>query len=113
VVFFPPQMAGTAAVRKIPRARTCALTGWALDPGARFRYKCDAVFPLSDHADYPDLIRLVEMTGAKRVLTLHGFSAEFASDLRARGYDAWSINQDNQIELPGLGLASAVTIQPL
>ncbi|MCU0794114.1 MAG: MBL fold metallo-hydrolase, partial [Opitutaceae bacterium] len=53
VVICPPQSATSTFVRKIPRRRTAALTGWALDPGARFRYQCDAVFPLSDHADYP------------------------------------------------------------
>jgi len=38
-----------------PRAR------WALDPGATYRYQCDAAFPLSDHADYTDLVRYVEL----------------------------------------------------
>lgn len=100
VVICPPQAANSTFVRKIPRRRTAALTGWALDPGARFRYQCDAVFPLSDHADYPDLLRFVELTQPKRVLTLHGFAADFARDLRERGLEAWSINQDNQLEIP-------------
>ncbi|MBC8010847.1 MAG: ATP-dependent DNA ligase [Burkholderiales bacterium] len=100
VVICPPQAANSAFVRKIPRRRTAALTGWALDPGARFRYQCDAVFPLSDHADYPDLLRFVELTRPRRVLTLHGFAADFARDLRERGVEAWAINQDNQLEIP-------------
>ena len=100
VVLCPPQSAGSPFVRKIPRPRTATLTGWALDPGARFRYQCDAVFPLSDHADYPDLLRFVELTQPKRVLTLHGFAADFARDLRARGVEAWAINEDNQLEIP-------------
>ena len=99
VVICPPQAANAPFVRKIPRRRTAALTGWALDPGARFRYQCDAVFPLSDHADYPDLLRFVELTQARRVLTLHGFAADFARDLRERGIEAWAINQDNQLEI--------------
>ena len=99
VVICPPQAANSAFVRKIPRRRTAALTGWALDPGARFRYQCDAVFPLSDHADYPDLLGFVELVQPRRVLTLHGFAADFARDLRERGLEAWSINQDNQLEI--------------
>jgi len=99
VVICPPQAANAPFVRKIPRRRTAALTGWALDPGARFRYQCDAAFPLSDHADYPDLIRFVELTQPHRVLTLHGFAADFARDLRERGIEAWAINQDNQLEI--------------
>jgi DNA ligase-1 len=100
VVICPPQAANSAFVRKIPRRRTAMLTGWALDPGARFRYQCDAAFPLSDHADYPDLLRFVELVQPGRVLTLHGFAADFARDLRDRGIDAWSVNQDNQLEIP-------------
>lgn len=100
VVLCPPQAANSAFVRKIPRRRTAALTGWAVDPGARYRYQCDAVFPLSDHADYPDLLRFVELAKPSRVLTLHGFSADFARDLRELGVDAWAINQANQLEIP-------------
>ena len=47
--------------------------------------KCDAAFPLTDHADYPDLLRYVELVQPQRVLTLHGFAAAFARDLRERG----------------------------
>ena len=75
------------------------LTGWALDPGATYRYQCDAAFPLTDHADYPDLLRYVELVQPKRVLTLHGFAAEFAGDLRDRGVEAWALTEANQLEL--------------
>src|SRR6185503_9732060 len=64
-----------------------------------YRYQVDAAFPLSDHADYPDLLRYVELVQPKRVLTLHGFAAEFARDLRERGMDAWALSEENQLEL--------------
>jgi len=35
----------------------------------------------------------------RRVLTLHGFAAAFASDLRARGLEAWALSEENQMEL--------------
>jgi DNA ligase 1 len=98
VVICPPQANGSTFLRKIPRRRTAVITGWALDPGANFRYQCDTAFPLSDHADYPDLLRFVELVQPKRVLTLHGFAAEFARTLRDRGIEAWAISQDNQLE---------------
>lgn len=74
------------------------VSGWGLDGGARFRYGVDEVIPLSDHADYPDLLRLVEMVSPRRVLTLHGFSREFAADLRRRGVAAWSLAGGDQLE---------------
>jgi putative mRNA 3-end processing factor len=72
----------------LPRARAALISGWAMDRGAAYRMGVDACFPLSDHADYPELIEYVRRTGARRVLTLHGFDAEFAQDLRLMGYDA-------------------------
>ena len=69
-------------------------------PGAVYRYQVDAVFPLSDHADYDDLIRYVDLVRPKRVLTLHGFAAEFARDLREKiGVEAWALSEENQLEL--------------
>ena len=100
VVICPAQSPTSPFMQKIPRPRTAVLTGWALDSSARYRHRCDAAFPLSDHADYPDLLRFVELTGARRVLTVHGFAADFARDLRRRGIDARALDQIDQLELP-------------
>ncbi|HEX2101947.1 MAG TPA: MBL fold metallo-hydrolase, partial [Candidatus Synoicihabitans sp.] len=75
VVICPPQAAGSAFLKSMPKRKTAVLTGWAMDPGAAYRYQCDAAFPLSDHADFPDLLRFVELVQPRRVLTLHGFAA--------------------------------------
>ncbi len=99
VVICPPQMNNSAFFRQIPRRRIAVVTGWAVDPGAIYRYQCDAAFPLSDHADFPDLLRFVDAVQPKRVLTLHGFAQEFAATLRERGIEAWAIGEDNQLEL--------------
>lgn len=46
------------------RTTLCAVaTGWAL----HYRFDTDAAFPLSDHADFRDLVGFVEQTGAKKV----------------------------------------------
>ena len=99
VVICPPQVNNSSFLKKIPRKRCAMITGWAMDPGAIYRYQCDAAFPLSDHADFPDLLRFVEAVQPKRVLTLHGFAQEFALTLRERGIEAWAIGEDNQLEL--------------
>ena len=84
------------------QGRTAVITGWALDSSAKYRYGCDAAFPLSDHADYADLLCFVDLVKPNRVLTLHGFAADFASTLRERGYDALALSEANQLDL-GLG----------
>lgn len=99
VLICPPSANRSRMLKEIPRKRVAMLSGWAVDPNARFRYQTDAAFPLSDHADYTDLVRYVELVQPKRVLTLHGFAAEFARDLRARGIEAWALSQENQLEL--------------
>ncbi len=99
VLICPPSANRSLMVKKIKKRKTAVLSGWALDPGATFRYQCDAAFPLSDHADYPDLIRYVELVQPKRVLTVHGFAAAFARDLRERGIEAWALSENDQLEL--------------
>ena len=99
VLVFPPNAERAGALAKVGPHRTAMLTGWALDSGAKFRYGCDAAFPLSDHADYDELLRYVDIVQPKRVLTVHGFAAEFAADLRRRGIEAWALAQENQLEL--------------
>src|SRR5262245_30182823 len=99
VLICPPSANRLAMVEKIPRKRVALMSGWAVDPDAVYRYQVDAAFPLSDHADYDDLLRYVELVQPRRVLTLHGFAAAFASDLRTRGVEAWALTEENQMEL--------------
>ncbi len=99
VFICPPSVARSRVVQGIANRRTLALTGWAMDSGSRHRNQVDAALPLSDHADYNDLLRHVENVNPKRVLTVHGFALEFAADLRQRGIEAWAIGRDNQLEL--------------
>jgi len=103
VVICPPMSGQSEPVSWIHPKRTAVATGWALDKGAVYRHGCDAAFPLSDHADFPDLLRMVELVQPKLVYTLHGFAKEFASTLRGRGVEAWAIGQQNQLDL-GLGV---------
>src|SRR5882724_6959309 len=99
VLICPPSASHSPMIQKIPRKRVAMISGWAVDPNAVYRYQVDAAFPLSDHADYNDLIRYVDLVQPKRVFTLHGFAAEFARDLRERGVEAWALSEENQMEL--------------
>jgi len=99
VLLCPPNVINSAMLRNLKPTRTAILTGWAVDPNCKYRYQSDAAFPLSDHADFPDLLKFVEMVAPKRVYTLHGFAAEFAQVLRQRGYEAQALSQDEQFSL--------------
>lgn len=97
VLIIPPN--SRAASHKIEKSRSAVVTGWAMDSSAIYRNRCDVAFPLSDHADHGELIEHVEETGAKKVYTVHGFTEEFAGDLRALGIDALALGGGNQLEL--------------
>lgn len=98
VVVCPPN-AGLARLRRGGRLRTAVLTGWAVEPGARFRFGADAAFALSDHADFPELIEFVKQVRPRQVYTLHGFAADFAQSLRELGFAAWALSEPEQLGL--------------
>lgn len=111
VLICPPSANRSRMLDKIPEKRVAMISGWAVDPNAVYRYQVDAAFPLSDHADYTDLIRYVELVKPQRVLTLHGFAAQFARDLRDRGIEAWALSEENQMELT-LGKTVVAGVSP-
>src|SRR2546430_3953654 len=111
VLICPPSANRSSMLEKIPHKRVAMISGWAVDPNAVYRYQVDPAFPLSDHADYDDPLRYVALVGPKRVFTLHGFAAQFALDLRARGIEAWALTEENQMELTfGTSLAESPDI---
>jgi DNA ligase 1 len=99
VLICPPSANHSQMLERIGRKRVAMISGWAVDPNAIYRYQVDAAFALSDHADYNDLVRYVELVRPRRVFTLHGFAASFARDLRERGIEAWALSEENQMEL--------------
>jgi putative mRNA 3-end processing factor len=60
--------------------------------GTRRRRGVDRGFVISDHADWPDLLRTIAETGAERVLTTHGYSDSLARYLRERGLQAGTLS---------------------
>ncbi len=100
VVIVPPNAGRSLALRRLRKSvRLAIISGWGMDAGAKYRYQCDEVFPLSDHAGYDDLLAFVDEVKPRRVYTIHGYCAEFASDLRGRGIEAWPLAGETQREL--------------
>lgn len=99
VVIAPPNVIRSKLMRGLKSKRTAMLTGWALQPGSKYRYRVDEVIPLSDHADHPGLMECIKRVRPKRILTVHGYAREFAAELRGRGIDAWCAMGGDQLEL--------------
>jgi len=99
-IIMPPGVRKSPWISQVGKHKTAMLTGWALDNPIPWRYNdIDTLIPLSDHADYPNLVEFVEKIQPKTITTVHGSTKEFAADLRKKGYDAWSIDGSDQIDL--------------
>ena len=109
VVVAPPNAVKAKLMRGLKSKRTAMLTGWALQSGAFYRYRVGAVIPMSDHADHPGLLECVARVRPKQVLTVHGFSKEFAAELREKGIEAWCASGGDQLEL-SLGKKTAPAV---
>lgn len=94
----PPHVARSGFVTRFKDPCRIVLTGWALFPNSIYRYGVDHALPLSDHADFDELLEIVERVGPKKIYTHHGY-AEFAEDLRKRGHDAEVAKPDPQMLL--------------
>ncbi len=79
-------------VRPIHRKKIAICTGWSLDKDMISRFYHDVAIPLSDHADFSELIRYVTLAKPKKVYTIHG-DREFASYLRREGFDAVHLDE--------------------
>lgn len=100
IVIWPPNARNHPFFAQITgKARTAYISGWAMDASAKARFKTDEAFPLSDHADFSELIAYVWQVHPKRIHTHHGFAAEFASHLRLTGHDARALGEVEQLEL--------------
>lgn len=99
VAFFPPNQSRGGAVAKLNPREVAILTGWAVDPGVHRRYGADVAFCLSDHADFPSLIKYVKATGAAEVITHHGFAEELAKALVDEGIGARPLGVRQQLDL--------------
>lgn len=86
-----------AALRGKP-TRSAMLTGWALNRSATYGSGADAAFALSDHADFPALLRYLELAQPRKVLLNHGWR-DFVWRLRRLGFDAEYLDEHQQLAL--------------
>lgn len=84
LILAPPGASGTPWMRRFEPYETGFASGWMQTREGKHQRG----FALSDHTDWPGLIRTIEETGARRVLAMHGETATLIAHLRERGIDA-------------------------
>jgi len=94
LILAPPSAAGSSWMRRFAEHSSGFCSGWMRVRGDRRRRGYDRGFVLSDHADWPALVRTCRETGARRVLLTHGYSDAMTRYLREQGCDAAALATD-------------------
>jgi Cft2 family RNA processing exonuclease len=100
VLVAPPNCARAGFCTRFENPCRIVMTGWALQKNAIYRYGVEHALPMSDHADFDELMELIERVQPKKIYSHHGFR-EFAELLRAQGHDAELARPDEQLSLFG------------
>ena len=100
VVVAPPRSQKAATLVGLKRPVTIAVTGWAVDPARRRWFGTDYAVPLSDHADFDELVECVRRTEPAIVFCTHG-PAEFVNELRQRGHNAHPLEDCRMLQACG------------
>lgn len=85
-------------LRELGPVTSIAVTGWAAGSSAPYRLDVDHALPLSDHADFDELIEMVERVEPRQIYCTHG-PREFVDELCQRGFDALPLEPDKQKRL--------------
>jgi putative mRNA 3-end processing factor len=98
VLVAPPSCARSGFCTRFENPCRIVMTGWALLQNAIYRYGVEHALPLSDHADFDELMELIERVEPKKIFSHHGYR-EFADILKAKGFDAELARPDEQLTL--------------
>ncbi len=90
LVLAPPSAQGTPWLRRFGEYSDAFASGWMQLRGVRRRRALDRGFVLSDHADWPGLMRAIASTGARRVIVTHGYVDVLVRWLTEQGLQAES-----------------------
>lgn len=88
LILAPPSAQATPWTRVFGSVSTAFASGWMRIRGTRRRKSVDRGFVLSDHADWPGLLSVIEETGASRVIVTHGYTAELVRWLNEKSKEA-------------------------
>ena len=110
-VVAPPRWQKGASLPGIRNAVRIAVTGWAADPHWRLRKGYDYAVPLSDHADYDELIECIQRVQPRVIYCTHG-PAEFVSRLRKLGHNAHPLESAVHTRTPGPFILTLTIARP-
>ena len=94
IVVAPQSANGSPWMRRFGDSLTAFASGWMTIRGRRKQRSVDRGFVLSDHVDWPQLLAVIESTGAERVIATHGYTDVLVRYLREKGLQAEALETD-------------------
>jgi putative mRNA 3-end processing factor len=88
LIVAPPSAQTSTWLRRFGTQSTGFASGWMMVRGARRQRAVDRGFVLSDHADWPELLKAIAATDADTVYVTHGFAPEVVRWLKESGTNA-------------------------
>jgi putative mRNA 3-end processing factor len=91
LVLAPPSCHNTDWAKRFGSASTALVSGWMRIRGARRRRSLDRGFTISDHADWPALLKAIDETRAETVWVTHGYRTPLVRWLQEHGRNALEV----------------------
>ena len=85
-----PSAFGTSWMKKFNPYSLAFASGWMQARGTRRRKGANRGFVMSDHADWNSLLRAIKETGAKKIITNHGYTSQVTRFLS----EEWGLETD-------------------
>lgn len=102
VAVMPMHQVNFELATKLSRAHkksvySAVATGWA----SKMKFPVDEAFPLSDHADFPQILEYIGIARPKEIICNHGNEDRLSRELRTRGWNARPIKEALQARITG------------
>lgn len=98
LILCPPSAMGSPWAKRLAPKKVSFASGWMRLRGNRRRKGYERGFVISDHADWPSLLRTVEETKCKRVYFTHGQTEAIVHYLRDKGLEARDLKMHFEVE---------------
>jgi putative mRNA 3-end processing factor len=92
MILAPPGAHNSAWARQFAPASSAFVSGWMRIRGTRRRQSFDRGFVLSDHADWPELLRGIDETCAETIWVSHGYRAPLVRWIQEHGRQALAVD---------------------
>jgi putative mRNA 3-end processing factor len=98
MILCPPSAMGTPWAKRLTPKKIAFASGWMRLRGNRRRKGYERGFVISDHADWPSLLRTVKETGCRKVYFTHGNTDAIVNYLKTQGMEARDLKLPYEVE---------------